>query len=253
VGTLDVYRTLWRRRFVILFLTFVTVVAAYVVVSGETKIYRSTIFIRVQQQAVDPTQVGNAIGVAQHLAQTYAQIATTDAIGDSVFRVLHGKVPRDQIKLSAQPVQDLELLYISAKSSNPQWAADAANAAPVALRSWIASTTAKTDRDQIQVVNPAGRGVSPISPNVKLGVIIALLAGLFFNGSLAVLIEFLSDRLRGVDEIEALTGRSILATIPVLEFAPSAVTAVQDQLARARALSAAAETALSAEPKRTRG
>jgi capsular polysaccharide biosynthesis protein len=249
---MDVYRALWRQRFIILALTLATMLTTYVVVSHETKIYRSTIFVRVQQQTTDPNQAGTAIGIAQHLAQTYAQIATTDAIGNSVYRILGGKVPRYEIRLSAQPVQDLELLYISAKSTNPQWAADAANAAPVALRRWIA-TTEKTERDQIQVVNPAGPSASPVSPHVKVSVLIALLAGLVFNGGLAILIEFLSDRIRGVEGLEALTELSVIATIPELDFGRPAVVAVQDTLTRARALTTTAEPALQTEPKRSRG
>jgi hypothetical protein len=114
-----------------------TVASAYVVVSQQTKIYKSSTLIRVQQRITDPTQAGSAIGVAQHLAQTYAQIAVTGSIGDRVYRLLNGRVPRSEVRLSAQPVQDLELLYISAESSDPRSAAAVANAAPTALRAFI--------------------------------------------------------------------------------------------------------------------
>jgi capsular polysaccharide biosynthesis protein len=248
---MDVYRALWRRRFIILALTLATVVTTFVVVSAQTKQYKSTALIRVKQQVSDPTQVGNAIGVAQHLAQIYAQIVVTGAIADSIEKVLHGRVPRDQIRLSAQPVNDLELLYVSGKSSNPRWAADVANAAPVALRRWINASSPKSQRDQIQVVNPAGVSSVPVSPRVKTSLIIAFLAGLVFNGALAIAIEFLSDRIRGVEDLEALTPTPVLATVPLLVFGTTRPAALDATLARARALTA--DGNLTPEPKRPSG
>jgi capsular polysaccharide biosynthesis protein len=254
---MDVYRALWRRRFIIVLLTVATVVTTYIVVSGKPKVYESKTLVRVQQPASgDLSQIGTAIGVAQHLAQTYAQIASTDSIGDRVYTQLNKKIPRDQIHLSAEPVQDLELMYITAKSSNANWAASVANAAPAALRKWIASTQSKHP-DEIQVVNPAGPSASPVSPRVKTSVVIALLAGLVFNGGLAVLIEFLSDRIRDVDELEALTLTPVLATVPSLTFRPPSVRALSEGIARyetiARTLPTIAEGGYPTEQRRPPG
>ena len=254
---MDVYRALWRRRFIIVLLTIATVVTTYIVVSGKPKVYESKTLVRVQQPATgDLSQIGTAIGVAQHLAQTYAQIASTDSIADTVYTQLNKKIPRDQIHLSAAPVQDLELMYITAKSSSPDWAAAVANAAPAALRKWIASTQTKSP-DQIQVVNPAGPSVSPVSPRVKTSVVIALLAGLVFNGGLAVLIEFLSDRIRDVDELEALAATPVLATVPLLTFRPASVRALSEGIARyetiARTLPTIAEGGYPTESRRPPG
>jgi polysaccharide biosynthesis transport protein len=216
---MDVYRALWRRRFLIAFLTLATVVSTYVVVSRQTKIYESSSLIRVQQRVSDPSQAGTALGIAQHLAQTYAQIVVTDEIKGRIYRQLHGRVPPWNISLSAQPVQDLELLYVNAKSSDPKTAALVANAAPRALQAFIAEQP-ESLRDEIQVINPAGVSSSPISPRMKSSLIIAFLAGLVFNGALALLIEFLSDRLPEADDLEMLTGKPLLATVPPLTFRP---------------------------------
>lgn len=252
---MDVYRALWRRRFLIAILTAATVVTAYVVVSQQTKIYKSSTLIRVQQRVSDPSQAGTALGIAQHLAQTYAQIVVTDEIKGRVFRSLHGRVPRGDINLSAEPVQDLELLYVSARSSNPEAAAEVANAAPRALRRWINEQPVSL-RDEVEVVNPAGVASSPVSPRVKTSVIIALLAGLVFNGGLALLIEFLSDRLPEVDDLEALTGKPVLATVPPLVFQASGLSRLQQRLASGERSSVHSEPARAIprpEPKRTSG
>lgn len=228
---LDLYRALWRRRYLIAILTLATVASAWFVVSRQTKIYKSTTLVRVEQQVTDPTQVGNALGVAQHLAQTYAQIVSTDAMATRIFSSLHGRVPRSHVQISATPVQDLELLYISAKSPNPQEAAEVANAAPAALREFIAeSQNAGTGKDLIVTVNPAGVSATPISPRVKLSLVIAFIAGLVFNGGLALLIEFLSDRLPPVDDLEAALGKPVLATVPMLTFRSADLARLQRRL-----------------------
>jgi capsular polysaccharide biosynthesis protein len=214
---MDVYQALWRRRFLILLLTFVTVAAAYVVVSRETKIYKSTTLVRVQSHVTDPTQIGSALGVASQLAQTYAQIVSTEAIANEVFETLHSRIPAGDVHISASPVQNLDLLYISATSPNPQEAAEVANAAPVALRRFIAAQP-PAFRDQLEVINPAGPSATPVSPHVKSSLLIAFLAGLVFNSMVALLIEFLSDRLPDVDHLEAVTGKPVLATVPMLSF-----------------------------------
>lgn len=227
---MDLYRALWRRRFLILILTAATVGATYAVVSRETKMYQSETLVRVQGRVTDPTQVGTALGVAQQMALTYAQIVTTDAIGARVYKELGKRIPRGQIDLSATPVNGLDLLYIAAKSSNPQEAADIANAAPVALRQFIAGQP-PAFRDVLEVVNPAAPATSPVSPRVKSSLVIAFLAGLVFNGALALLIEFLSDRLPGVDDLESVLGRPVLATVPPLAFRTVPADRLQHHLA----------------------
>lgn len=217
----DLYRALWRRRYMIIILTVLATGTAYYRAAAEPKLYQATSFVRVQQAVTDPTQQGSAIGVAQHLAQTYAQIVGTYAVGDRVYRQLNRRVPRDEIDISGKPVQDLELLYIDAKSHNPAEAAAVANAAPVVLRQFI--TQAGTLRDQIVTINPAGVPTTPISPHPTRTALLALLIALIFNGALALLIEFLSDRLPDTDDLEASLGRPVLATVPKLNLRPGAV------------------------------
>ncbi len=106
-----------------------------------------------------------------------------------------------------------------------------ANAAPVALRSFIAeSQNPGTGKDVIVTVNPAEASTSPVSPRVALSLVIAFIAGLVFNGGLALLIEFLSDRLPGVDDIEATFGKPVLATVPILEFRSPEIERLKQQL-----------------------
>jgi capsular polysaccharide biosynthesis protein len=216
----DLYRALWRRRYMIIVLTALITATAWWRASDEPKVYKASVLIRVQQRITDPTQAGNAIGISQHLALTYAQIVGTEAIGNRVYRLLDERVPRGEIQIEGAPVQDLELMYISATGHNPKAVAEVANATPVALRKFIAETG--TLRDQIVTINPAGAPSTPIAPHPKRVAILALLVGLIINGALALLMEFLADRLPDVEELEATLGKPVLATVPKITLQPGA-------------------------------
>ena len=222
MAAIDLYRALWRRRYMIVLLTALITVTAWARSSSEPKTYKATVLIRVQQAIKDPTQAGNAIGVSQHLALTYAQIVGAYSIGNRVYRVLDGRVPRYDITTVGEPVQDLELLFISATAHDPREAAEVANAAPVALRKFIAETGGRL-KDQIVTINPAGVPTKPISPHPTRVAILALLIGLVLNGAFALLLEFLADRLPDLDELEAALGKPVLATVPKVALQPGNV------------------------------
>jgi capsular polysaccharide biosynthesis protein len=223
----DLYRTLWRHRYLIVVLTLIATATGWFRASAQPKVYKAATLVAIQQRVTDPSQAGNAIGVAQHLAQTYAQIVSTYAMGTRVYNQLGQRVPRGAIDISAEPVQDLELLYISAKARDPQVAAAVANAAPIVLRQFVAATG--TLHDQIVTVNPAGVPGTPISPHPKRLAILVFLIAFIFNCALALVIEFLSDRLPDADDIEAALGKPVLATVPKLVLKPASVESRAEQ------------------------
>lgn len=214
----DVYRALWRHKLLILAGTAVVLGIAWYLTSTKPKIYQATVLIRVQQRITDPTQALGALQTGERLVRTYARIARTRTIAATIARRLDGRVPPGEVygAIRAHQVEDLELLSITARSRNPRYAALIANAAPEALRSFIAQTG--TTRDQVITVQSASVPRSPSSPDLTYNLLMALLLGLILNGGLALLMELLLDRASGLDELERVAGRPILATIPVLEF-----------------------------------
>jgi polysaccharide biosynthesis transport protein len=239
----DLYRALWRRRYMIVVLTALITITAWYRASAQPRVYKASALVRIQQKITDPTQAGSAIGVAQHLAMTYAQIVGAYSIGNRVYRQLDGRVPRDEITIVGEPVQDLELLYISATAHDPREAAEVANAAPVVLRKFISETG--TLNDQIVTINPAGIPVKPTSPHPTRVAILAFLVGLVINGAFALLLEFLADRLPDLDEIEGVLGKPVLATVPKVTLQPGNV----EELKRLAASRTASSREASGPPK----
>jgi receptor protein-tyrosine kinase len=221
MATVDVYRALWRHRFLIIGLTLVTGIVVWFLASLQPKVYEATALVRIQQKITTAGDAFGSLEAGTRLAQTYARIVKTDAIDQRVASKLAGVVPRSDIHLSAKPVVDVELLEVSAKSKSPQRARLVANTATGALQDFVRDTG--TLRDQVIVVDRASVPVSPVSPRVKLMVALAVLLGLILNAALALLAELFADRLPEMSEIESTFGRPVLAAIPSLSF-PKAPT-----------------------------
>jgi capsular polysaccharide biosynthesis protein len=138
---------------------------------------------------------------------------------------IRGIAPRrvSAVGLSASPVQDLDLLSITARSDNPRNAVVAANAAPWGLRAFIRRSGSRTER--IITVKPASIPTSPASRQLPLKIVIATMLGLIFNGALALILELFRDRLPEPDEFSRALGHPVLATIPSLRLHPLPVDA----------------------------
>ncbi len=222
----DVYRALWRHKLFILAGTAIVLGIAWYLTSTKPKVYQASALIRVQQRITDPTQALGALQTGERLVRTYARIARTRTIAATIARQLEGRVPAEEVfgAIRAHQVEDLELLSITARSRDPSHAALIANAAPEALRSFIARTG--TTRDQVITVQSATVPRSPSSPDLTYNLLMALLLGLILNGGVALVLELLLDRVSSLDELERVAGRPILATVPILELRPEAARKV---------------------------
>ena len=216
MATVDVYRALWRHRFLIIGLTVVTGVVVWFLASLQPKVYEATALVRIQQKITTAGDAFGSLEVGTRLAQTYARIVTTKSIDGRVASALSGQVPASDISLSAKPVVDVELLEVSARSESPGRAAVVANAATDALKDFVRDTG--TLRDQVIVVDRASVPTAPVSPRVKLMVALAVLLGLILNAALALLAELFADRMPEISAIETVFGRPLLVTIPPLSF-----------------------------------
>jgi len=234
VAVADVYRALWRHKWFIAILTAGLAAAVWFLTSRQQPIYQASTLIRVQQQvqAGETGETLRALEAGERLAETYAKIASTDTIAQQIYVDVNQQVPVREIagEISAEPVRDLDLLWIRVRSPIPARAQLIANAAPSALQDFIEETA--TQRDQVIVVEQAGLPTKPVAPNLTLNIAIAVLLGLLFNGALALVIEAVSDRITNVDELERLTGKPILAVVPNLQFSQRPREEVGPPLAR---------------------
>jgi len=227
----DVYRALWRHKFFILVLTAVCVAAAWYATSLQERTYEASTLVRIQQRTADSGETLAALQASERIARTYAKIIGSDALRGQIAGRVAGKIPLGEVskvKVSAEPVEDLGLLWISARSEDPAGAAIVANAVPPVLRTFSQNTGAV--RDQIVTIKPATTPSSPAAPSTSLNVGLALLLALVFNSALVLLFEMFRDRLPESDELGQELGYPVLATIPTLRLRRVAESAREDDV-----------------------
>jgi capsular polysaccharide biosynthesis protein len=240
VTAADVYRALWRHKWFILVLTATCVAAAWYGTVQQTKRYEAAALVRVQERG--RAAAGNpaaALQASQELAQTYARMIGSGALREDMKTLVaactrpSARVARasscqwllgrrraglasgtiSSVKLTADNVQDLDLLSITARSESPRDTLVAAAAAPDALRRFIRRTAPPSERI-VTVKGPTSSSL--VSRHLALNVTIALMLGLIFSGALALLLELFRDRLPEADELEVAVGHPVLTTIPTL-------------------------------------
>lgn len=239
VTAADVYRALWRHKWFILVLTALCVGAAWYATVQQTQRYEAAALVRVQERG--PAAAGNpfaGLQASQDLAQTYARLIGAGALREDVRALvatctrpnaraeaspcqwLVGRSraglepgPISRVKLTANNVQDLDLLSITARSESRRNALIAAAAAPDALRAFLRRTAPASERI-VTVKTPTSSSL--VSRHLALNVTIALMLGLIFSSALALLLELFRDRLPEADEVEVAVGHPVLATIPTL-------------------------------------
>jgi capsular polysaccharide biosynthesis protein len=213
----DVYRALWRYKVLIAVLTAACVAVTWFVTSRQDKTYVASTLVRVEQPVTSSGSSFAVLEATARRAETYAQVIDSGALDDRVGRIVRGRVPADEAadpSLGGDPVQDLDLLWISARSHDPATAQTLANATADALTALVADSPGP---DEIVTVKQATRPTSAVSPRVTLNVVLALVLGLIFNSALALLLEVFRDRLPDSDELARTLGYPVLATVPVLQ------------------------------------
>ena len=68
----------------------------------------------------------------------------------------------------------------------------------------------------IRVIDPARKPGSPIEPRKALNIILGLFVGILLGGTWIFVAEFMDDSVKSAEELESLTNRSVLATIPFI-------------------------------------
>jgi len=144
------------------------------------------------------------------LAQTYAQLATTNSVLSTAARDLDLPVGQLRTGVRATANSTTRFLVVRARSHNAEDAADIANSISLQLLELGKSDPSRPE-GQIRVIDPARPPSTPVSPRLDLIVPLAALAGLLGSLTLVLLFEFVGDTAESIEKVDALTGVPTLA------------------------------------------
>lgn len=145
------------------------------------------------------------------LAQTYAELATSDSVLQPVGDALD--VPSGELSTGVRATANstTRFLVVRARAHDPAAAAGIANAVADELID-LSRQGAIRPEGQLRVLDPAEAPGSPISPRLDLIVPLAAVAGLLGSLTLVLLFEYVGDTAESADKVSAATGT---ITIPV--------------------------------------
>jgi polysaccharide biosynthesis transport protein len=220
----------WRRKWVIIATTLVTVGVVIFGLSRVPSAYLATATLRISTVASGSSDyLQFDLLYSDRLMRTYAQVATSRPLMESLveqFDLSPDRLP----KIETAIIEGTELLQLSVSSENPVIARDAANFLAEALVAYTqplaGSAEPLTDpaaplspivergRAVPSIIEPAEIPDEAVGLNARLFTIMGAIVGLMGGLGLALVIQNLDTRVYSLEEIEGIIGRPVLGEVP---------------------------------------
>ncbi|MBJ7323326.1 MAG: polysaccharide biosynthesis tyrosine autokinase [Rhodococcus sp.] len=217
------YLKILKARWIII---AVTVVVAILGALGAslltTPLYESSarMFVSTSGGAtVSETYQGNL--TSQQLVASYSELATSEALAARVLNVLplegmSAAQLASKVKASSTP--DTVLFNLTVTDPSPERARDIANAMATELTEQVRELETPANGGDpaagVKTFQQAEASSTPVSPKTKRNLALGAAVGLLLGIALAVLRDRLDNTIKGRREIEAISGKALVGTIP---------------------------------------
>ena len=182
-------------------------VAGYAVVSLRAPRYVASVELLVGPINTDL----DTIRAAGQLAQTYAQIASSQPLLDETARVLGlAGVAKGDVRAFANDVT--RVVTVQVRSESAVEAAAVANRLADGLAALAAQGTSRPE-GELQVIDRAAPPSSPDAANAVLLAVLAGLAGLLGSFTIVLLVEYLRNTVASAGELAELSGVVVLGSL----------------------------------------
>ncbi|MGC5585112.1 polysaccharide biosynthesis tyrosine autokinase [Ornithinimicrobium sp. W1665] len=210
------FLTTLRQRWRLVLATMLVVVAATALATLQTRpIYESS--TRVYLLANNQSDSANVYNMPAAELATVIQVATSPIVLDPVREQL-GVAPGTMLNVSAERSGDTPLLDVRVRAHDAQVAADAATAVPQQLaavaRNFSPMLATSGQSVSAETIVPASVPNRPIEPDPLRNLALGALAGLLLGVAFAVARQALDQRVREVRDIDALSERPVLSSVP---------------------------------------
>jgi succinoglycan biosynthesis transport protein ExoP len=190
---------------------------------AATPQYRTTTTMYVSVAVSDTPTAGDLTSgnnYAQAKVKSYVSIITSASVLDTVIKELNLDTTSKRLatQLSAESPTGTVIIELTATDSDPQTAANLANATAQSFSEAVVDDLEKPAGGgdslvKVQVVDPALVPTSPSSPNVPLNIALGLLVGLLFGLGAAFLRTALDTRVHGAHDVAGVTDAPLLGGI----------------------------------------
>ncbi|WHY72001.1 YveK family protein [Fictibacillus enclensis] len=212
----DIYQTI-RKRIVMIALIAVIAVAIAGVISYFvlTPVYQSSTQILVNQKKSKDVPEYNQVQTNLQMVNTYSVIMKSPAILSKVIDNLNLDTTVEALngKLTISSEQDTQVLNVAVQDEDPAMAVKIANNIASTFKEEVPNIM-KIDNVSVLSKAELKDNPSPVKPNPKMNMAIALVVGLMAGVGLAFLLEYMDNTLKTEQDIENYLGLPVLGTIP---------------------------------------
>lgn len=168
-----------------------------------------------KQESNNQDYNSNDVMMYQKLLSTYAEVIKTDDLISKSISVAN--IDRDSQKVLAKvvvtPRADTQILEISYEDTDPYVAK---NLVTSVTNEFIKYSKTLIKNGNVQIIQKAQIPEKPVSPNIKLNVIIAFVLGVMVSIGLALLLEFMDNTFKTKEELEKALDLPVIGVIPEL-------------------------------------
>lgn len=216
IDVLSLLRTIWRKKFLILFTAILTTGLAFAYSAFlVTPQYDSTTRLYVVNQSSD-----NGAGITNQdlqagsfLVKDYKEIILSQDVLKNVTTTL-GIAEDIKDKVTVTIPTDTRILSITVRDSDPNQAATIANTLRDEAAKKIIEVTKVSDVTTLEAALPAEK---PSTPRTKRNLALGFVAGAFLATALVLVLEVLDDRVKRPQDIEEGLGMTLLGVVPQAE------------------------------------
>lgn len=215
----EAYKILRRYLLLILATALVAGAFGYLFSARQAKIYQASITILVGQNQGIAENI-NLTTALQDVANSMSKMIASRTLAEKVVSDLDLEIPPEAVlsKITAQPVQQTQLIEVTVDDTDPVEAATIANGVGNSFAELVQRTESSRSGLTAQVWQGATIPVSPIKPTPGRNAILAVLLGLGIGVGIAFLLDRLDTRWRSTEEVEEILELPILGVIPQMTY-----------------------------------
>ena len=211
---IQIVYVIWKWIWIIVLAAMVTVAATAGASLMEVPTYESTIKILVGQKQEEgspsgASNLGSNVEGLQQLTKTLTEAVRSRPVAEAVIKRLNlGVTPEDFLKnLQVQQIPETQFIQVTYRDSSPRNAQLVANTTGEVASELISQVSPDANAVTAKVWQTAEVPDSPVSPNLRLNILLALVVGVVFGLGLAFLLEYFDGGSRWKRQNEALESK----------------------------------------------
>ncbi|MBI5870578.1 MAG: hypothetical protein HZB44_06430 [Actinobacteria bacterium] len=209
------------RRYILLIVAAAVIAGAfgYFFSARQAKVYEASITILVGQNQGLAENL-NLTTALQEVANSMSKMISSRTVAEKVVGDLGLEASPEAVlsQITAQPVQQTQLIEVTVQDTDPVQAATIANGIGNAFAELVQRTESSRSGLTAQVWQGATIPVAPVKPTPGRNAILAVLLGLGVGVGVAFLLDRLDTRWRSKEEVEEILELPILGVIPQMTY-----------------------------------